>query len=252
MIFSHEHHHWAYVWLPPLGAFLWCATLLAMIITWAATGKPIYPSEDGKIPYISDIGTSYLKPLFIVGCCFTAICFFLSLSVERWLRHSGRLLPHMRRRERIFGGLAILGSFIGGCALILLSVFDTERHPSLHRLFLLIFIIGVGLSAVFTVAEYRWISKDVPYFRRIRLVYIVKGSIALVLVLLAIAFAVALYKNTDVGAILEWIIAFGFTFYLATFYWDLHSSKERYKGELSIERLVRGDVRGGSMDMRQV
>ena len=69
---------------PPAG------TLLAMIITWAAQGKPHYVSEDGTIPYISDIGADILKPLFIVGCSITGVGFFLSLVIERWLRHSGR------------------------------------------------------------------------------------------------------------------------------------------------------------------
>lgn len=59
----------------------------------------------------------------------------------------------MRRRERVFSSLAILGSFIGGAGLILLSGFDTKRYTTLHRLFLLIFIVGVGLSAIFTVVE---------------------------------------------------------------------------------------------------
>ena len=63
------------------------------------------------------------------------------------------LVAEMRRRERVLSILAIIGSFIGGCGLILLSVFDTKRHPSLHRVFLLIFILGVGLSAIFSVME---------------------------------------------------------------------------------------------------
>ena len=59
----------------------------------------------------------------------------------------------MRRRERVLSSLAIAGAFVGGCGLILLSIFDTKRHPSLHRVFLLVFILGVGLSAIFTVLE---------------------------------------------------------------------------------------------------
>ena len=61
----------------------------------------------------------------------------------------------MRRRERALSILAIFGSFIGGAGLILLSVFDTKRHSSAHRAFLLVFIVGVGLSAIFTVIEVR-------------------------------------------------------------------------------------------------
>lgn len=67
------------------------------------------------------------------------------------LRH--RLIPNMRRREKWLSSLAILGSFIGGLGIILLSIFDTKRHTSLHRVFLLVFIVGVALSAIFTVME---------------------------------------------------------------------------------------------------
>jgi len=142
-----------------------------MLITWLATGRPTYVSQDGSIAYISDIGADVLKPLFITGGAITAVLFVLCLCIERLLRHKRRfvlwhpnphfhilvpphrLLPAMRKRERVFSVLAIIGSFIGGCGLILLTVFDTKRHPSLHRLFLLIFMIGVALSAIFTIVE---------------------------------------------------------------------------------------------------
>ena len=151
-----------------------------MLITWLASGRPKYPSMEGSIAYISDVGADILKPLFVTGCAITGVSFFLSLSIERWLRHEGRyvaqhllgslrkpaadisyaflltrLIPNMRRRERVLSSLAIAGAFIGGCGLILLSIFDTKRHPSLHRVFLLVFILGVGLSAIFTVIEVR-------------------------------------------------------------------------------------------------
>lgn len=143
-----------------------------MLITWLASGRPKYVSQEGKIAYISDVGADKLKPLFVVACSITGVSFFLALSIERWLRHSGRcvafthfywttsdidghvrLVANMRRRERVLSTLAIIGSFIGGCGLILLSIFDTKRHTNLHRLFLLIFIVGVGLSAIFTIME---------------------------------------------------------------------------------------------------
>ena len=65
-------------------------TLLAMLITYLAQGRPHYPSEDGSIAYISDVGADILKPLFVTGCAITGMGFFLSLVIERWLRHSGR------------------------------------------------------------------------------------------------------------------------------------------------------------------
>ncbi|PIL35690.1 hypothetical protein GSI_02420 [Ganoderma sinense ZZ0214-1] len=192
----------------------------------------------GSIAYISDIGAEGLKPLFITGCSITAACFVMSLVVERWLRYRGRLVPTMRRRERILSTLAILGSVIGGAGLILLSIFDTKRHHSLHRTFLLVFILGVALSAIFTIAEFHFISRDFEEIRRLRYAYIVKGVIVAVLILLAIAFTVALYTASNAGAVLEWIIAFGFTFYLVTFIWDIRMAKGIQAGELRRERLL--------------
>jgi hypothetical protein len=230
-----RYFHWSYVWIPLFGAFIWFGTLLSMLVTWLAQGRRHYVSMEGSIAYISDIGADFLKPLFVAGCSITAVCFFLSLCIERWLRHSGRLIPGMRRRERVFSILAILSSFIGGCGLILLSVLDTKRHPSLHRLFLLIFMIGVVLSAIFTVVEYRWISKDFNGFKELQTAYRAKSMIAGILIILAIAFGVALYKSTDAGAVLEWVIALGFTLYLLTFAYDLRLSKGVPRGHLKAE-----------------
>ncbi|OSD06456.1 hypothetical protein PYCCODRAFT_933517 [Trametes coccinea BRFM310] len=240
----HQHEHWLWVWIPLFGAFMWFATLWALLITWLASGRPHYVSMDGNIAYISDVGADILKPLFIVGCCITGASFFLSCAIERWLRHEGRLVANMRRRERVLAILSIICAFIGMCGLILLSIFDTKRHPSLHRVFLLVFILGVGLSAIFTVIEYRWISHDFVEIKKLKKAYLAKGTIAGILILLAIAFAITLFQATDPGAILEWIIAFGFTFYILTFFFDLRMAKGVHKGELSRRRLLAMRERG--------
>ncbi|KAI0707417.1 Frag1/DRAM/Sfk1 family-domain-containing protein [Earliella scabrosa] len=248
----HEHQHWLYVWIPLFGSFVWFGTLWAMLITWLASGRPQYVSQDGSIAYISDVGADFLKPLFVAGCAITAVSFFLSLSIERWLRHEGRLVANMRRRERVLSSLAIVGSFMGGSGLVLLSIFDTKRYTNLHRIFLLVFIVGVGLSAIFTVIEYRWISRSFVEIRKLKAAYAVKGSIAGILIILAVAFAVLLFASPDAGAIVEWTIAFGFTFYLLTFFWDLRMSKGVRRGELSRERLLAMQQRGqGLAAMRE-
>ncbi|KAI0671428.1 Frag1/DRAM/Sfk1 family-domain-containing protein [Trametes maxima] len=240
----HQHQHWLYVWIPLFGSFMWFATLWALLITWLASGRPHYVSQDGSIAYISDVGADILKPLFIVGCVITGLSFFLSSAIERLLRHQGRLVANMRRRERALASLAILFAFMGMCGLILLSIFDTKRFASLHRVFLLVFIVGVGLSAIFTVVEYRWISHDFVEIRKLKIAYIAKGIIAAILIILAVAFAITLFQATDPGAILEWLIAFGFTFYLLTFFFDLRMAKGVHKGELSRERLLAMQQRG--------
>jgi len=141
----------------------------------------------------------------------------------------------MRRREKVFNALAVLSGIVGGAGLVLLSIFDTKRHPSLHRGFLLMFMAGVALSAIFTCVEYRWISRDFFYVRQLRIAYVAKGIIVSILVVLAIAFGAALFtrKAFNAGAILEWTISLGFTFYLLTFYYDLRQARGVRKGELN-------------------
>ncbi|KAG6865897.1 hypothetical protein C0991_010730 [Blastosporella zonata] len=101
-------------------------------------------------------------------------------------------------------------------------------------------MVGVGLSAIFTIVEYRWISKDFIEVRKLRIAYIAKAIIAGLLIILSVAFAVTLFVIPDVGAILEWIIAFGFTFYLLTFVYDLRQAKGMHKGRYSKERIRTG------------
>jgi hypothetical protein len=59
----------------------------------------------------------------------------------------------MSKRELILSILAFAGSIVGGAGLILLSIFDTRRFTSLHRAFLLVFMLGVAFSAIFIVIE---------------------------------------------------------------------------------------------------
>ncbi|PPQ96254.1 hypothetical protein CVT26_005581 [Gymnopilus dilepis] len=206
-----RYYHWQYVWIPLVAAGVWFGSILAMLIVYLASGQPRYVSQQGNIAYISDVGASGLKPLFVTACCITAAGFFLSLVAERLLRHTGRLVPNLRTRERVLSILAIVGSFIGGCGLILLSILDTKRHTTAHRVCLLIFIVGIALSAIFSIVE---------------------GIIASILILLAIAFGITLRVAQDAGAIIEWIIAFGFTLYLLVFFYDLRMSKNVGRGQL--------------------
>ncbi len=90
--------------------------------------------------YISDVGAFDLKPLFIAGSCITVIFLDAAFLSERWLRHRGRLAKNKGRAEKILVVLSLFFALVGTLGLILLSIFDTFRHRSLHRLFLLFFL----------------------------------------------------------------------------------------------------------------
>ncbi|KIJ15157.1 hypothetical protein PAXINDRAFT_12073 [Paxillus involutus ATCC 200175] len=109
----------------------------------------------------------------------------------------------MRRRERVLGILAIVGAFIAMWGLVLLSGFDIQRYPTLHSIFLLVFMLGVALSALFTVLEYRWLAHDYAHMHKLRRAYIAKAVIGGTLVVLAIVFGVAMFYAPSVGASLN-------------------------------------------------
>jgi hypothetical protein len=144
--------------LPFVAGAMWLATLLAMLIHWTVgTQRQRYPSmvEGQIVAYISDVGAAELKPLFIAGCVITTVFLDLSFAADRWLRHRGRLVPNATTAEKVLSGLTIAFAIVGTAGLILLSIFDTVRHEMLHRIFLLLFIAGYVLSAVFICAEYQ-------------------------------------------------------------------------------------------------
>lgn len=148
---------------PVISGLVWLATLLGLLLHWIInTHSMFYPSmEPGDtIAYISDIGASTLKPLFITGCVITTIFLDLAFAFDRWLRHKGRLVPNATRGEKTLKALTIVFAIVGTAGLILLSIFDTYRHMRLHRVFLLLFVAGYLLSAVFICWEYQILGKS--------------------------------------------------------------------------------------------
>lgn len=117
-------------------------TLIAMLAVWSAEGKPHYIEEykTQHIPFISDIGASGVKPLFIAGSATMVVVFDLAFISERWLRHKGRLAQNYNITEKILSGFAIAFAIIGACGLIFLSIFDTKRYPNVHQSMLGVFM----------------------------------------------------------------------------------------------------------------
>jgi hypothetical protein len=219
---NHWHQRHLYVWwVPAFGALFWFSTLMVMLISWLAAGRPHYPWQHTKYPYISDIGAGYLKPLFVTASCISATSFFSSLVIERCLRHSGRLIPDMRIRERLFNVLAIISGFIGAISLVLLSIFDKRHYSTVHGVLLVLHILGLSFSGIFTVSEFHWISKGYAAYHQLKIAYIAKAIIVTVLVTLSIALGISWLHNLTATPILEWIVGFGVTFYYLTFVYDL-------------------------------
>ncbi|KZT52412.1 hypothetical protein CALCODRAFT_502355 [Calocera cornea HHB12733] len=223
---QHRYFHVHPSWVPVVPIVAWFITLWVLLGVWLAQGRPQYPSMEESIAYISDCGATYLKPLFVVGCIITGIGFFATLLVDGLLRRAGILERTGRRKVRWLSYLSIASAFVGCLGLILLSGFDTLRYPHEHHAFLAVFMVGVILSAIFTIAEYAALmrSPNVHNTRWLTLSFYGKILVFVLELALAIAFGVCLNNGHlyNPGAIIEWIVAFVFEFYLVTFWADLH------------------------------
>jgi hypothetical protein len=199
--------------------------LLGLLLHWIIdTHRRHYPSMHSgqKIAFISDIGAQELKPMFIAMCSVCTVLFDLSFAAELTLRKRGRLAPNRSVGELVLMGFSILFAIVGTCGLILLSIFDTWRHNKLHNIFLLLFIGGYWISAIFICAEYQRLGIKYREYRILAISFWIKLSFILAELFLCIAFASTSwtgYRNT--AAVLEWIISFVFTFYVLSFAIDL-------------------------------
>lgn len=97
-------------------------------------------SRTQHIAYISDIGATKLRPLFIAGSAVMVVVFDLAFISERWLRHKNRLAPNYRKREAFLSVCSIIAAIIGAAGLILLSIFDTKTYPHVHDAMLGVFM----------------------------------------------------------------------------------------------------------------
>ncbi|KAI1853491.1 hypothetical protein JX265_004178 [Neoarthrinium moseri] len=224
----------SYWWFPIISGLMWLATLLGLLLHWILDTDRVHYSSMGDtqtIAYISDVGAAELKPLFVVGCCITTLFLDLSFGTDRWLRHKGRLVPNTSRGEKVLSGLTIFFAIIGTVGLTFLSGFDTAHYPTLHDIFLLLFIAGYLLSAIFICWEYQRLGIKNRDHRILRISFWIKLVFVIIELLLAIAFAVSNFRKMyNVAAILEWVIAFIFSFYVFSFYIDLYPAAKTSRG----------------------
>ncbi|QDS72721.1 hypothetical protein FKW77_003683 [Venturia effusa] len=194
-----------------------------MLLTWITDGKPRLPSmdENQDIAYISDVGSTDLKPLFIAMSTVTVVVFDISFIFERYLRHSGRLAPNTSTWQKFLSVLTIFFSIVGGVGLILLTIFDNLRHNTLHNVFLVVFIAGYILTAICCCWEYQRLGIHYRQHRILRISFWVKLAFIIIEIALCIAFGVEnTLSNYNTAAILEWVIALIYTFFVLSFFLD--------------------------------
>lgn len=242
-----------YIFFPIIAGLTWLGGILALLLLWVTDGKPRYRGDEASVVFISDVGAVH-KTLFICICCVTAGFYILSLFSERWLRHVDRLPVDLRTREKIFDWLAIFFGVVGSAGLILLSIFDTFNHSTVHWSMTLVFVVGVAISAIFQSGEIWSLHKDHPDRKSLLRNSILKLIVVGFAVLTAIAFGITYglcsgdidpkgrfsaaqcNRITSACAALEWTVAFILVFYfltLAADLWPAGKSSERYMRRLA-------------------
>lgn len=210
----------SYYIFPILSALVWTGTILGLLIHWIVSGRPHYVSmaPQQTIAYISDVGAESLKPLFIAGSAVTIVCFDVVFILENWLRQRERLAPHTNKSEKICSIFACIFSVVGGAGLILLSIFDTRRHHHLHDVMLAVFIVGYIITAIFVCTEYQRLGIHQRQYRLLRMSFWLKLCWIFLFLALAIVFGVSMKTGkANRAAIVEWVIAFLFSFFVASF-----------------------------------
>ena len=150
---SYTPHNWWFL-LPIIAFIPWYGMLIAMLICWAVQGKPMYWFQHGPKAspiYISDIGATNLRPLFISCAGWQGLGYFLTLLSEYWQRggfknkHFYMALGFTRHETRLFFASAIIGGF-GEIALLMCSIFSTAHYHHVHLGMVGVFVVLMFFS----------------------------------------------------------------------------------------------------------
>lgn len=171
-----------------------------------------------NVRYISDVGATNFKPLFIAMGAVTVVSLDLVFVFERYLRHAGTLAVNTSGFQKILSILSTIFAIIGALGLILLTIFDTLHHNHVHDAMLVVFLAGYIISAIFICWEYQRLGIHYRQHRILRISFWIKLAFIFIEVGLAIGFGVCGDRDEyNAAAILEWIVAFIFTFYVLSF-----------------------------------
>lgn len=151
-----------YFFLVPWIAFIpWYGMLIAMLVCWAAQGHPIYwfmHTEQFPV-YISDIGATNLRPLFIACAGWQGLGYVCVVLLELFQRYKFWMNPWFTIHERNL----IWSSFVFGCigelGLLFCSIFSTVRYHKVHISMLCVFIVFMFLSICCLTAEYYMLGR---------------------------------------------------------------------------------------------
>ena len=152
--------------LPWIAFIPWYGMLIAMLICWGVQGRPIYDFMDeySNPIYISDIGATNLRPLFIacsawqgLGWCLTVVAeYCLRGGTLPWLLTQPHFMmaPWFTKHERNLIAASCSLGIIGELGLLFCTIFSTKNYPHVHTAMVCVFVVLMFLSICCLTAEY--------------------------------------------------------------------------------------------------
>jgi len=198
----------------------WFITLSALLLVWIARGLPTYPDQSNPyVAFISDIGAFQMKPLFLVGGLITAISFFGTVASVHFARYDSAMYAIVDyKHNKILSVTATLFGMVSAMSLVLLVTLDTYRHHEAHVVTLQLVFFSLAASAACTIAVYSdQLTRDSPFPKLRRHVWICCGIVLLEVLLSVPFFAFIWLGPLRAAGVLEWIITFVGCFYIWNF-----------------------------------
>ncbi|CCD23174.1 Frag1/DRAM/Sfk1 family protein NDAI_0B01400 [Naumovozyma dairenensis CBS 421] len=233
--------------LPWIAFIPWYGMLIAMLICWAAQGHPIYwfmHSEQFPV-YISDIGATNLRPLFISCVAWEGLGYALTVFAEFYQRSGGNLLNRPNKRTKFYMppwyhkdernliiAACVLGAF-GEIALLMCTIFSTALYHHVHLAMVAVFVVLMFFSVVCLSTEYflmgrhyallhplasntdgvhfedlKWYQWKGHYWNKFTISGLAKALWLAFAVIWAICFGAI--SNDSKSACFEWLLAFWF------------------------------------------
>lgn len=211
---------------PLLASVSWITTIVTLFILWATTGFPKYKHTAPSVAFISHIGSKY-QLFFIIGASLTALFFVITLV--QFAAFNKRVNTTLTRTWADI--LAIILGLVSSAALVILTIYDSIHHETIHWVFTLVFAFAAIFCALFNLIGVSSLRHDVSRGKIARINFVLKilfviGSFLLLVGMIALIYSCTINNilvlnncNTahSLSAIFEWCLAL--LFFIFTLSW---------------------------------
>jgi hypothetical protein len=217
---------------PILSSTAWITTLLSLLILWLTDGRPRYEETSPDVAFISNIGSHFYR-LFMIGSIITATFFVVTLFVFIFYHHHlwKNRIGNIKKPRTWSDFVSFSFGIVASVALILLSIYDSQRYDDTHWIFTLIFAFSAILCALFNIVSIS-ISRGMRRTKMssfiLKIIFVILSTI-LVITMVSLMYSCQSHGRIlvprcnelrSIAAILEWSLAALFFVFILTWVID--------------------------------